>query len=419
MAVTIVVGAQFGDEGKGKVVDYLAEDVDVVARYQGGANAGHTVVVGNQKYALHLLPSGVVHEGIRNVIGNGVVVDPVKLLEEIDQLEALGRRFNLAVSDRAHVVLPIHSRLDGIAEDKGQRGIGTTRRGIGPAYTDKAARLGIRMCDLTDSVEALTAKLSPLVSERNAVLRHYGADPYDAAAIARELAKPAERLAPLIEDTVELLNDAVDDGDEVLLEGAQGTFLDLDHGTYPFVTSSSTSSGGACVGTGLPPTKIDDVIGVVKAYTTRVGSGPFPTELKDAVGEHLVTKGQEVGTTTGRRRRTGWLDLVLLRRSVRVNGFTGLAVTKLDVLSGLEKILVCEGYEIDGGETDEVPARAADIARATPIYREYPGFDLKVGSRDLPEKAVTYLEGIEEYLGVPINLVGTGPARDAMVELAE
>jgi adenylosuccinate synthase len=419
MPVTAVIGAQFGDEGKGKVVDFFAEDVDVVARFQGGANAGHTVVAGGETYALSLLPSGVVHEGVRNIIANGLVVDPFLLVEEIDRLEAKGRRFHLSVSDRAHVVLPVHRALDGAAEEKGQRGIGTTKRGIGPAYADKMSRMGIRVSDLVSSPDDLAARLAPLVAERNALLAHYGLPGADAKELASQLAQPAKRIAGLVEDTVEVLNDAAEDGEEILLEGAQGTFLDVDHGTYPFVTSSSTTAGGACIGTGLPPNRIDDVVGVVKAYTTRVGGGPFPAELADAVGEHLAMRGREFGTVTGRRRRTGWLDLVMLRRATRINGFTGLVVTKLDVLSGLETVKVCEGYSIDGTETDEIPSRTDDLARVKPIWREFPGFTVQPGAAELPEKAMNYLEAIEEYLDCPINFVGTGPAREDMIELGD
>ncbi|HWH07681.1 MAG TPA: adenylosuccinate synthase [Candidatus Thermoplasmatota archaeon] len=439
MPVTVVVGAQWGDEGKGKVTDFLASAADLVVRYQGGNNAGHTVVVGDQEYKLHLLPSGSVHKGVRNVIGNGVVVDPAVLLQELQGLHARGLRPDVVVSDRAHVILPIHKLLDGAGEDAGA-GLGTTRRGIGPAYADKTARFGVRMGDLLDP-KALRERLAATLPEKLAVLKHRrGSVPgHDLDALlrdptpyvdemAKEYAGHGEALAGRVKDTVELLHEALEENARIVLEGAQGTFLDVDHGTYPYVTSSSTTSGGACIGTGIPPTLVDGVWGIVKAYTTRVGTGPFVTELphENGPGKHLTEVGREFGTTTGRRRRTGWLDLVLLRRAVQVNGMTSLALTKLDVPGGLPELQVCVAYEVDGKEVDSLPARADALARATPVYETVPGFEplgkaavakaAKEGLGALPAAARRYVELVEERLDVPIEVVGLGPAREHTID---
>ena len=439
MPVTVVVGAQWGDEGKGKVTDFLASEADVVVRYQGGNNAGHTVVVGDQEYKLHLLPSGSVHKGVRNVIGNGLVVDPAVLLDELQKLQARGLKPDVLVSDRAHVILPIHKLLDGASEDAGA-GIGTTRRGIGPAYTDKASRVGVRVGDLLDP-RALRERVAASMPEKLALLkvRRGGVPGHDLDALLRDPAPYVdevvkeyggygEALAGRVTDTVQMLHEALEDNARVVLEGAQGTFLDLDHGTYPFVTSSSTTSGGACTGSGIPPTLIDGVWGIVKAYTTRVGSGPFVTELdhQEGPGHHLTEVGREYGTTTGRRRRTGWLDLVMLRRAVQVNGMTSLALTKLDVLGGLPDLKVCVAYEVDGKEVDALPPRPDLLERAVPVYETLPGFEplgkatvakaAKEGLAALPAAARGYVELVEERLDVPVEIVGLGPAREHTVD---
>ena len=439
MPVTVVVGAQWGDEGKGKVTDFLASEADVVARYQGGNNAGHTVVANGAEYKLHLLPSGSVHERVKNVIGNGLVVDPSVLLKEIKDLQAKGIRPNLFVSDRAAVILPIHKLLDGAAEDAGA-GIGTTRRGIGPAYVDKVGRTGVRMGDLLDAT-VLRRRLAAMLPERLAILHHRGGSipghdiqallrdptPY-VEEIVKEYAGHGEALAARVTDTVALLHESLEANESIVLEGAQGTFLDIDHGTYPYVTSSNTTSGGACTGTGIPPTVIDSVFGIVKAYTTRVGGGPFVTELdwQEGPGKHLTDVGHEFGTTTGRRRRCGWLDLVLLRRAVQVNGMTSIALTKLDVLGGLPELKVCVAYDVNGTETPRLPARTDDLAVAKPVYETHEGFEAlgkavvtkaaREGLAVLPQAARRYVEAVEDALDVPIEIVGLGPGREQTVD---
>ncbi|HWG91945.1 MAG TPA: adenylosuccinate synthase [Candidatus Thermoplasmatota archaeon] len=429
MPVTVVIGAQWGDEGKGKVTDVHAERVDVVARFQGGNNAGHTVIAEGVTYKFQLLPSGVVHPRVKNVLGNGLVVDPAALLQELESLRQKGKpNDHVFVSDRAQVILPWHRQLDG-AKEKTGNAVGTTKKGIGPSYADKVARAGLRMGDLLDE-KRLRERLTLALAEKQALYALHGLEDktsLDIEALVQEYAGYGRALAPRITDTVTLLNDAVDAGQRVLLEGAQGTFLDIDHGTYPYVTSSNTTSGGACTGTGIPPTKIDSVIGIVKAYTTRVGSGPFVTELpyETPEGKHMTDVGREVGTVTGRRRRCGWLDLVLLRRAARVNGFTEIAFTKLDVLGGLPKILVCEAYDIDGRTVKEFPSNPEELARAKPIYTEYagfPAFDARTvkesatkGLEALPKAARHYVESVEASLKVPITMVGTGPEREATI----
>lgn len=439
MPVTVVVGAQWGDEGKGKVTDFLAVEADIVVRYQGGHNAGHTVVVGDQEYKLQLLPSGSVHKGVRNVIGNGLVVDPAHLRQELASLDARGVRPDVSVSDRAHVILPIHKLLDGASEDAGG-GIGTTRKGIGPAYADKVARSGVRMGDLLEPATLRERLKQTLPRDLHLLKLHGGKVPgHDLDAllrdptpyveeIAKEYADHGSALARRVTDTVQLLHEALDDNARIVLEGAQGTFLDIDHGTYPFVTSSSTTSGGACTGSGIPPTLIDSVWGIVKAYTTRVGSGPFVTELpfEQGPGKHLTEVGREFGTVTGRRRRTGWLDLVLLRRAVQVNGMTSIALTKLDVLGGLPELKVAVAYEVDGREVDALPSRLDALARAVPVYETLPGFDplskatvskaSKEGLGALPAAAREYVELVEDRLDVPVEIVGIGPAREHTID---
>jgi adenylosuccinate synthase len=439
MPVTVIVGAQWGDEGKGKVTDFLAGSADIVARYQGGNNAGHTVTVGSDEYKLQLLPSGSVHPHVKNVLGNGLVIDPAALLAELQKLHAKGLKPQVFVSDRAHVILPIHKLLDTAFEDKGS-GFGTTRKGIGPAYTDKAARVGVRIGDLLDEA-TLRERIRALLPEKLLLLQHRGgmvpgheiaallrdATPY-VDEVAKEYAGYGEALAPRVADTVALLHEALEENATIVLEGAQGTFLDVDHGTYPFVTSSSTSAGGACIGTGLPPTVVDAVYGIMKAYTTRVGAGPFVTELdhEAGAGKHLTDVGREFGTVTGRRRRTGWLDLVLLRRAAQVNGMTGVALTKLDVLGGLDGLKIGVAYDVGGTETTRLPARAADLARAKPVYEEHEGFEpltktviakaAKEGLGALPQAARRYVEAVEDALDVPIELVGLGPERSQTID---
>ena len=427
MPVTIVIGAQWGDEGKGKVVDLLAPHVDVVARYQGGANAGHTIQWTrpdgtDETFVLHLIPSGIFHEGTVCVVGNGVVIDPVAFMEEVAAVEARGYSCagRLKVSHTAHLIMPYHKALDRAQErGAGDDAIGTTGRGIGPAYVDKVARQGIRVVDLLDR-DALRIKLTAAIEEKNDLLaRIYGDERLDVDAIVDEYVAFDELIDPYVTDTAAYLQDALAAGKTVLAEGAQGALLDVDHGTYPFVTSSSPTAGGACTGLCIPPTSVDRVIGIVKAYSTRVGNGPFPTELLDETGERLRSVGHEFGATTGRPRRCGWLDLVALRYATRLNGFTELAVTKLDVMTGLDEIHVCTAYRVDGKTTERFPTDAATLARAEPVYETLPGFsgDLALARTmdDLPAEARAYLAYVSERLGVPITTVGTGPGREQTI----
>jgi adenylosuccinate synthase len=423
MPAIVIVGAQWGDEGKGKATDLLGDEVDYVVRYQGGNNAGHTVVIGAESYALHLLPSGVLSKQAVPVIGNGVVIDPAVLLEEIDGLAARGVSCDrLLISANAHLIMPHHIALDKVTERHlGSSRIGTTGRGIGPTYSDKAARMGIRMQDLFDP-GILRQKLDLALREKNQVLtKVYNRRTIDADAVAREFLGYGERLGRYIADTGLVLNQALDQDKVVLLEGAQATLLDVDHGTYPFVTSSSPTAGGACAGSGLGPTRIDRVIGILKAYTTRVGAGPFPTELDDAQGEWLRTTGGEYGVTTGRARRTGWFDAVIARYSTRVNGITDYFITKLDVLSGLDKVPVCVAYEVNGHRMDEMPMTQTEFHHATPVYEYLDGWaeDISAarGLADLPAGARAYLAALERMIGAPISAVGVGPRRDQTLQL--
>jgi adenylosuccinate synthase len=423
MPAIVLVGAQWGDEGKGKATDLLGGDVDYVVRYQGGNNAGHTVVIGDQSYALHLLPSGILSPEVVPVIGNGVVIDPGVLLEEIDGLTARGVDCGrLLISANAHLIMPHHRALDKVSERfLGKAQIGTTGRGIGPAYGDKIARMGIRVQDLLDP-GILAQKLELALREKNQVLsKVYNRRPIDVGPIVEEYVRYGERLLPHISDTELVINKALDDGKVVLLEGAQGTLLDVDHGTYPFVTSSSPTAGGACAGSGIGPTKITKVIGILKAYTTRVGSGPFPTELLDEMGEFLRTTGGEYGVTTGRNRRTGWFDAVIARYASRVNGITDYFITKLDVLSGLERIPVCVGYDIDGVRHDEMPMTQTEFHHATPIYEHLDGWQEDITKArtfdDLPAKAQTYIRALEEMSGARVSAIGVGPGRDQTLSL--
>ncbi|MCU0311993.1 MAG: adenylosuccinate synthase [Acidimicrobiales bacterium] len=419
MPATVVVGTQWGDEGKGKFTDLVAKEMALVVRYQGGHNAGHTIVVDGESFALQLVPSGILYDHIVPVIGNGVVVDPRVLIAELDVLAAKGvDTSRLRISGNAHLILPYHQELDKLTERHlGRNKVGTTKRGIGPAYADKATRVGLRVQDLLDP-KIFREKLDAVLKEKNAVLaKVFNQLPLSADDIADVyLGQCAPRLAPMIADTVNLVHESLDAGQEVLLEGAQATFLDLDHGTYPFVTSSNPVAGGACTGAGVGPRHIDRVIGIAKAYVTRVGAGPFPTELHDEVGELLVDRGHEYGTNTGRRRRTGWFDAVMLRHAVRLNSLSDLAVTKLDVLDTLDTVKVCVAYEVDGERVEHLPYHQSVLHKATPVYAELPGWTTDLSSvtrRDqLPGEALDYMIFLQEQVGVPISLVGVGPGRE-------
>ena len=420
MPVTAVIGTQWGDEGKGKVVDVLAERADYVVRFQGGNNAGHTIVVKGETYKLHLLPSGVI-SGKTGVIGNGCVVDPFVLVQEIEQLVARGHQQKLHLSDHAHLIQPYHQAIDAAEEAaKAHAKVGTTGRGIGPCYADKASRSGIRAGDLLHA-DRLAHKLAVNVATKNAILKALGSkETFDAHAIQGQLDAVLPTLRPFITDTVKLLHDAIDAEEGVLLEGAQGALLDLDHGTYPFVTSSATASGGMCSGSGLAPHDIGDVMGVVKAYTTRVGSGPFPTELSldEGVGEHLSRVGHEVGTTTGRKRRCGWLDLVVVNHAVRLCGITQLAVTKMDVLNGVGSVRVCTAYKMpDGRKITHMPSDLDAFAKATPVYQEFDGWEeLGDGTWEkVPKEAREFLQFLREKTGATIKMVGIGPGREETI----
>ena len=417
MATTVLVGAQWGDEGKGKIIDVLTEQADIVVRYQGGNNAGHTVEVGNEKYVLHLVPSGILYPGKLNVIGNGVVVDPLALLEEIDHLQSRGIAINgnLLVSDRANLVLPYHRLLDAIREEqKGKGKIGTTKRGIGPAYSDKVGRTGLRIVDLLAPAR-FSKKLLRKVRETNEIARAFGAKPLSFAKINADYLAAGKRLRRHITDTVTLLNRYERDGRQILLEGAQGTLLDIDFGTYPFVTSSNTTAGGACAGSGIPPHRISRVVGVMKAYTTRVGEGPFPTELLDASGAMLRETGKEFGATTGRPRRCGWFDAVATRYSVMLNGIDELAVTKLDVLDTLPKIKVCVAYKLGRQLIETVPADVDVLQRCVPVYQEFDGWQTSTklvrDFADLPKRARLYLNKLAQLSGTKLGIVSVGARR--------
>jgi adenylosuccinate synthase len=435
MANIVVVGAQWGDEGKGKVVDLMTESADVVARYQGGHNAGHTVMIKDKQFILHLIPSGILHKGKPCIIGNGVVIDPKALIDEINGLKrrkiSVGK--NLFISGRAHVIMPYHTMLDGKHEEsKGSKKIGTTGRGIGPAYVDKMSRTGFRMIDLLDSQE-FRIRLKANLGEINFLLENkYNSRKMSVAKIYSEYMKHADKLAPFITDTVVLTNKFIDSGKNVLFEGAQGTLLDIDHGTYPFVTSSNASAGGVCVGLGVSPMKIDGVLGIVKAYTTRVGSGPFPTELNDSMGEDLRLKGGEYGATTGRARRCGWFDAVNVQHSIRINGYTGLALTKLDVLDGLDKIKVCVAYKYKDPSgscscskkgkscrVTTVPQTVRILEACEPVYKELDGWQTTTkGARrikDLPKQARAYIDYLEDLLNVKMDMISTGQKRDEVI----
>jgi adenylosuccinate synthase len=425
MPAIVIVGAQWGDEGKGKATDLLGDRVDYVVRYQGGNNAGHTVVIGDESYALHLLPSGVLSDNATAVIGNGVVINPDVLLEEIDGLIDRGVwRDRLLISADAHLIMPHQVALDKVTERYlGQARIGTTGRGIGPAYSDKASRVGIRVQDLFDP-GIFGQKLELVLREKNQVLtKVYNRRGIDAEAVTQQYLSYAERLERYVADTGLVLNAALDEGKVVLLEGAQATLLDVDHGTYPFVTSSSPTAGGACAGSGIGPTKITRVVGILKAYTTRVGAGPFPTELHDAQGEWLRKTGGEYGVTTGRPRRTGWFDAVIARYANRVNGITDFFLTKLDVLSGLEKVPVCVSYDIHGKRHDEIPMTQTDFHHAIPVFEHLDGWWEDISSArqfsDLPKNAQAYVRALEDMIGAPVCAIGVGPRRDQTLQLRD
>jgi len=425
MPAIVLLGAQWGDEGKGKATDLLGDRVDYVVRYQGGNNAGHTVVIGDQKYALHLLPSGILSPNVVPVIGNGVVIDPGVLLTEIKGLNERGiDTSKLKISTNAHLITPYHRTIDKVSERfLGNSKIGTTGRGIGPAYADKINRIGIRIQDLFDP-SILQQKIEGALRDKNQVLiKVFNRKGLEVEEVLKEYLEYAEILAPYIADTGLLLNKALDAGKNVLLEGSQGTLLDVDHGTYPFVTSSNPTAGGACTGSGIGPTRISRVIGIVKAYTTRVGSGPFPTELFDEDGEKLRTIGGEIGVTTGRARRCGWYDAPIARYAVRVNGLTDFFLTKLDVLTGWEKIPVCVAYEVDGKRFEELPASQSDFHHAKPIYEYLPGWSENITKartfEELPANARSYVKYLEEISGAPMSAIGVGPGRDETIVLKE
>lgn len=422
MAIRVVIGAQWGDEGKGKIVDLLSDKTHYVARFQGGANAGHTLKFDDKEVVLHLVPSGIFNGDAKCIIGNGVVIDPIALVKEIDGVKEMG--FSLEnrfyISQTAHVILAYHKVLDQLKEKrKGKDAIGTTGRGIGPSYVSKVARIGIRMVDLLDR-EVLKSKINQNIKDINFALENmYQEETIDANEVVNSLDEVIKQLEPYICNTSNILHEAIEKGEEILLEGAQGCLLDVDHGTYPYVTSSSPTSGGACTGTGVPPTAITHVMGITKAYCTRVGNGPFPTELLDETGEELRKKGHEFGATTGRPRRCGWLDLVALKYAVRINGMNELTLTKMDVMDGFETIKVCTSYIIDGKETDVFPLCLSEIEKIEPVYTELPGWDTDISGitnwEDLPVTAKSYIEYVESYLGVKFTIISTGPKRSETI----
>ena len=423
MPNTVIIGAQWGDEGKGKVIDLLSSDADLIVRYQGGNNAGHTVINGDEEFIFHLIPSGLLHPGKTGLIGNGVVIDPAALLDEIERLRARGIEVEnaLRISDQAHLIMPYHKKLDLLEESQRVGRIGTTGRGIGPCYVDKVARCGIRVADLF-SEESLSAKLRQNLDEKNRILKLlYRERPFEYQALWDQYRRYAGLLRPYVVNGTRFLREAVKAGKRILFEGAQGTLLDIDHGTYPYVTSSNATSGGACTGAGMPPTAIDRVIGVVKAYTTRVGEGPFPTEFPPELMDGIRTRGKEFGATTGRPRRCGWFDAIIARHSVWVNGCDSIAVTKLDVLDDMPSIQICVGYRADARAVDEFPSDMALFARCEPVYETHPGWRSDTGQierfEDLPKAAQAYLKRLEELLTVPICLVSIGSKREQAVKV--
>lgn len=422
MANIVIIGTQWGDEGKGKIVDLLAEYADIVVRFQGGNNAGHTMVVNGEKFISHLVPSGILQKKTC-IIGNGVVVDPGVLLDEIDYLIEKGvpvNPDNLMISEKAHVIMPYHKNIDVASESmKGKNRIGTTGRGIGPCYDDKVSRRGIRFAELTDP-EVFREKLLSVLPEKNFILEKYlSCEALDAGKIIKEYSSYSERLAPFVANISVIIHRAMKEGKQVLFEGAQGTHLDIDHGTYPYVTSSNTVAGNACCGSGIGPKEISGIVGIVKAYTTRVGEGPFPTELLDETGDYIQKKGAEFGATTGRKRRCGWLDTVLLRNAARLNSLTGLAITKLDVLGGVKTLKICTGYEHDGKILKDFPASIKVLSSCKPVYEEMPGWDEDISGirnlKELPKTTRNYLKKIENLTETPITIVSVGPGRDETI----
>ncbi len=418
MNTVALIGAQWGDEGKGKIIDILAQDADYVVRATGGSNAGHTVVSGGNTYKLHLIPSGILYPDTINIIGNGVVLDPKVVLEEMDALGALGVKFDtLKIDLRAHVVMPYHKEFDELAEKaKGKNAIGTTKRGIGPCYADKCDRIGIRFVDLLQP-EVFASKLKTNLELKNKIITAvYGGKALDYKSIYNEYCGYAKRLEKFACDTGVMVYDAIKAGKRVVFEGAQGTLLDIDSGTYPFVTSSHPISGGFCAGAGIGPTAIKEVLGIAKSYTTRVGAGPFPTELNDEVGRHLLNVGHEFGTTTGRARRCGWLDTVILRLAARINGLTSLAINKLDTLSGLKKLKIATHYMLDGKKTDSFPADISMLEHCVPVYEEFDGWSDDISTcrtfEELPAAAQNYIKAIEQLTDTPVSMIGVGPDRD-------
>jgi len=423
MATRVIVGTQWGDEGKGKYIDILAGGSDMVVRFSGGNNAGHTVVAAGVKYALHLIPSGILHKGKVCIIGNGVVVDPAVLLKEISDLKEKGvDTGNLLISDRAHVIMPYHKVLDELQEKfRGSENLGTTKRGIGPAYVDKAMRCGIRMCDLVDE-EVFVQKVNSNLALKNLeIVRVYGGNAFDAGEIISEYLEYAKELRKYVADTNAIISDAAEKGKNILFEGAQATFLDLDFGTYPFVTSSNPTAGGVCIGAGIGPTQVDEVYGVMKAYTSRVGAGPFPTEQDNEVGNTIRELGWEYGTTTGRPRRCGWLDTVMIKYAARVNGLTGLAINHVDTIGKLGRIKLCRAYKKDGAETTCFPSSLKELAKCEPVYEDFEGWEEDISDirkyEDLPGNAKKYLKRIEELSGVRIKYIGVGKDREQTIEV--
>ncbi len=424
MPASVICGLQWGDEGKGKVTDLLAADVSIVVRYQGGDNAGHTVVIGDETFKLHLVPSGALHPHIQPIIGPGVVVNPRTLIEEIEMLESRGIEMSkLRVSAAAHVIMPYHVALDGARESAaGEEMIGTTKRGIGPAYGDRAWRTGIRMGDLLDP-DLLRSRLGTALTEKNALLeRAYGSRPFEFDSLFSDALSWGQRLNAYVTDTTRIVQDALARDEHLLFEGAQGTLLDLDHGTYPYVTSSNPIAGGACTGGGIGPRQITQVIGVLKAYSTRVGAGPMVTELDDEVGAHMVEVGREYGTTTGRRRRCGWLDFVPLRHAVQINSVSSIVLNKLDILSGLDEVKVCVGYRVDNEIVEEWPLSASVLERAAPLYESFEGWSQDIREcrsvDELPPAARRYVAAIEERAGVPVSHISVGPERTQTIEVS-
>lgn len=425
MSVVVTVGSQWGDEGKGKIIDFLCQHADVVVRHQGGNNAGHTIFVGDKKYIFHLIPSGVLKKKTVNIIGNGVVVDPSVLLDELDTLEKQGVSITpkrLKISGQAHVIMPYHKVLDGLEEERrGGKGIGTTRRGIGPAYMDKVARFGVRMFDLCDEA-ILKQRIESFLPLKNATIEKvYGGQPLNEKETFESLKESGKRLAPFVTDTTELIAEALEEKQNILCEGAQGSMLDIDYGTYPFLTSSNTTAGGACTGASIPPWRISKVIGIAKAYTTRVGEGPFPTEMQGEEADRIRNAGPigEFGATTGRPRRCGWLDIPLLRYACRISGITGIGLTRLDILSATPEIKVCASYQYRGKKLDVLPADANQLPNCEPVYETLPSWKEDISSitdyKKLPKTARQYIKAIEHWLGVPIMLISVGPDREQTI----